>query len=121
MIYTTALQSDLPEILSLFRAATLHMDEQGVLQWDEIYPDESVLRDDIAQCAMTLGWIDGRIAVVFVLDYCKEGDYESARRYFSESLTPSFSRVSPLSTHPASSSSCAALSGLYSQVVFGEA
>ncbi len=78
MIYTTAQQSDLPEILSLFRAATNHMDQQGVLQWDEIYPDESVLRDDIAQCTMTLGWIDGRIAVVFVLEYCKEDDYESA-------------------------------------------
>lgn len=97
MDYTTAQQSDLPEILSLFRGATVQMDEQGVFQWDEIYPDESTLAGDIAQGAMTLGRIEGRIAVVFVLDYCKQGDYERADWRYCE---PIFVVLHRLCVHP---------------------
>ncbi len=97
MEYTTAQPSDLPEILSLFRAATVHMDEEGVFQWDEIYPDMSILSDDVAQGAMTLGWIDGRIAVAFVLEYCRQGDYESANWRYCE---PCFAVLHRLCVHP---------------------
>ena len=84
MIFSTAQAQDLAEILRLFRAATTQMDAHGVYQWDEIYPDEEILGEDIARGNMTVGTIDGRIAVAFMLDYCEDSDYESAAWQYRE-------------------------------------
>lgn len=97
MEYTTAQRTDLPELMSLFRAATRLMDEQGIHQWDELYPDEPVIGEDIASKAMTLGKINGRIAVAFMLDFCKEGDYETADWRYRE---PEFVVLHRLCVHP---------------------
>ena len=84
MEFSTAQAKDLAEILRLFRAATTQMDAHGVYQWDEIYPDEGILGEDIARGNLTVGTIDGRIAVAFMLDYCEDSDYESADWQYSE-------------------------------------
>ena len=84
MEFSTAQAKDLAEILRLFRAATTQMDAHGVYQWDEIYPDEGILGEDIARRNLTVGTIDGRIAVAFMLDYCEDSDYESADWQYCE-------------------------------------
>ena len=84
MEFSTAQAQDLAEILRLFRAATTQMDAHGVYQWDEIYPDEGILGEDIARGNLTVGTIDGRIAVAFMLDYCEDSDYESADWQYCE-------------------------------------
>ena len=87
MIFSTAQAEDLAEILHLFRAATTRMDAHGVYQWDEIYPDEGILSEDIARGNMTIGTIDGRIAVAFMLDFCEDSDYETAAwRYCAQNI-----------------------------------
>ena len=78
MEFLVARKTDLNELLSLFRAATRQMDKQGIFQWDELYPDEGILSEDVARGNMTIGMIEGRIAVAFMLDYCEDSDYESA-------------------------------------------
>ena len=47
MDFSFASRKDLPELLALFQAATRSMDAQGIHQWDEIYPDKTVLSEDI--------------------------------------------------------------------------
>ena len=84
MNFSLAQMKDLAEILRLFRAATAQMDATGVYQWDEIYPDEGILGEDIARGNMTIGTIDGRIAVTFMLDFCEDSDYESAAWRYKE-------------------------------------
>ena len=87
MNFSTAQAEDLAEILRLFRAATTRMDAHGVYQWDEIYPDEGILSEDIARGNMTIGNIDGRIAVAFMLDFCEDSDYETAAwRYCAQDI-----------------------------------
>ena len=87
MNFSTAQAEDLAEILLLFRAATTRMDAHGVYQWDEIYPDEGILSEDIARGNMTIGKIDGRIAVAFMLDFCEDSDYETAAwRYCAQDI-----------------------------------
>ena len=78
MEYRKARSRDLQELMALFRAATEAMDAQGIPQWDEIYPSVEIVQADIDQEQMYVGQVDGKIAVVFVLEPCREGDYESA-------------------------------------------
>ena len=84
MILPNARKQDLPEIVSLFQAATRQMDAQGVFQWDELYPDEGILSEDISRGNMIVGTLEGRIAVAFMLDYCEDSDYESADWRYDE-------------------------------------
>ena len=97
MEFSLALQQDLPEIMALFRAATLRMDECGIPQWDEIYPDQAVIAADIARREMTVGRIDGQIAVAFMLELCQEGEYEPADWRYAE---PRFAVLHRLCVHP---------------------
>jgi len=78
MEFTIASDQDLPELKSLYRAATLHMDSQGIPQWDERYPTEAIILDDIHAGLLRVGRIGGRIAVAFALEECRAGAYEPA-------------------------------------------
>ena len=88
---------DLPELMALFRAATRQMDAQGILQWDDIYPDEATIRADIVRGQMRVGTRSGKIAVAFMLELCKEGEYEPADWRYRE---PDFAVLHRLCVHP---------------------
>jgi ribosomal protein S18 acetylase RimI-like enzyme len=88
---------DLPELMALFRAATQQMDARGILQWDEIYPDEATIRADIVRGQMRVGTRSGKIAVAFMLELCSEGDYEPADWRYRE---PDFAVLHRLCVHP---------------------
>ncbi len=97
MEFSLADQSDLPELYGLFRAATARMDESGIPQWDEIYPDRSILQSDITNGQMQVCRIDHQIAVAFMLDFCKRGEYEPADWLYDE---PEFAVLHRLCVHP---------------------
>lgn len=40
--------NDLSTVAKLYRSAIQHMEQQGIPQWDELYPDEAILKEDIA-------------------------------------------------------------------------
>ena len=88
---------DLPELMALFRAATQHMDAHGIPQWDEIYPTESFIRDDITSGQMRVGLVKGRIAVAYALEECGKDDYEPADWRYDE---PVFVVLHRLCVHP---------------------
>lgn len=97
MEFTIATEQDLPELMSLYRAATRHMDAQGIRQWDEQYPTESILGEDIRCGLLRVGRVGGRIAVAFALEECRAGDYEPAAWRYD---APRFVVLHRLCVHP---------------------
>jgi ribosomal protein S18 acetylase RimI-like enzyme len=53
-IFRKASIQDFKEISALYRQAIAYMTEAGILQWDEVYPDDEVLLQDILQEDMYL-------------------------------------------------------------------
>ena len=97
MEFRKAQMCDLTEVMALFRAATLAMRAVGIDQWDEIYPSADVVREDIGRAQMHIGLESGKIAVVFVLEPCHEGEYEPASWRYVE---PEFTVLHRLCVHP---------------------
>lgn len=97
MEFFRACQNDLASLMNLYHAAIQHMDAHKIFQWDEIYPDEQIIREDIASGLMTVGRVDGNIAVAFSLETCTEGEYEPAAWHY---LEPRFVVLHRLCVHP---------------------
>lgn len=72
-----AAPGDLDAISALFRSAIAVMDENGIPQWDEIYPNEDDFREDIEKGQMLLCEYGGRIASVFVLNRQRDDEYKN--------------------------------------------
>lgn len=75
ILYKVATPADLGEIAALFRAATAEMNARLIPQWDDLYPNEAVLSDDIARGEMTLGRIGSTIAVVYAVSTRCDAEY----------------------------------------------
>ena len=89
---------DLPEVFRLFAAAIRHMDEQGIFQWDEVYPNKAVLRRDILRRELFVGLLEGRIACAFALSRRCDAEYAlGAWRY----PNAPFMVIHRLCVHPA--------------------
>ncbi|MEG2290338.1 MAG: GNAT family N-acetyltransferase [Clostridium sp.] len=69
-----ATMEDLGNIVSIYNNAIEEMNKNSINQWDHIYPNEKILKDDILRGEMTLGEIDNSIASIFVIN--KECDEE---------------------------------------------
>lgn len=68
MEFRKATLSDLKTVTAIFQAAVHHMDEQGIPQWDELYPAEEDLKGDILRSEMTLGLENGAPVCTFTLN-----------------------------------------------------
>ena len=97
MEYSAATEHDLVPLMSLYRAATQQMDKLGIPQWDDRYPTESIILEDIISGQMQVGRIGERIAVAYVLEECHTGDYEPAAWRYDE---PRFVVLHRLCVHP---------------------
>jgi len=65
-------------IFDMYSAAIENMENQGIHQWDEIYPDKETLRQDILLNQMYIGEKDNNIAVCFVLNEECDEEYNNA-------------------------------------------
>lgn len=77
--YRIARFEDLIEICSLVQNAICTMIGQNILQWDEIYPNEEVLREDIRKKQLYVGIVDKQIAVIYVLNQEFEDEYKNGK------------------------------------------
>lgn len=82
--YSKACMSDLDEVFSLVQNAIATMNEQNIPQWDEIYPDRAVLRDDIDRGQLYIGKINDRIAVIYVLNQDYDEQYQNGQWLFPD-------------------------------------
>jgi ribosomal protein S18 acetylase RimI-like enzyme len=67
---------DLDSIVKIFKSAIENMIKNDILQWDELYPNEDILTDDIRKNQMYKIVFDNDIVSAFVLN--KEHDEEYA-------------------------------------------
>lgn len=79
MNYSKATKEQTKEVFSVFSAAVNHMEQQGIHQWDEIYPDLPTISEDIAKNQMYIGMIDDNIAVCFVLSEEYDEEYKNGK------------------------------------------
>jgi RimJ/RimL family protein N-acetyltransferase len=61
------------------------MEEEGIHQWDSIYPDTTVITEDIVRKQLSNGVIDGKIAVCFVLSEDYDEEYKNGQWQWPES------------------------------------
>ena len=66
--YRKATIEDLYEIMELIKFAVFTMENSGIYQWDEIYPDKSTIKTDIENGELYIGKIDGRASVIYVIN-----------------------------------------------------
>lgn len=68
---------DSEKIYMLFEEAIRVMDENKIPQWDERYPNQEIIREDILNNQMYIGEIENQIACVFVLNQQYDAEYEN--------------------------------------------
>lgn len=61
------------------------MENDNIHQWDEIYPDKDILKEDIIKNQMYTGRIDNKIAVCFVLSEECDEEYKNGKWKYPES------------------------------------
>ncbi len=70
-----ATRDDLPEIINLYSEAVTQMRADGMDQWDEIYPSEELLAEDVLSGQMYILREEDRIAAAVVLNRLCDPQY----------------------------------------------
>lgn len=79
MIMRKANAIDLSDAVGLFAGAIRKMKEDGMEQWDEIYPDREILEKDIVSGQMYLCEIQKAIASAFTLNSECDAEYSNGK------------------------------------------
>lgn len=66
---------ELDSVYSLIQEAIRRMDEQGIPQWDDIYPSKAILNADIENRQMHLIEVEGRVAGLTVINEDQSPEY----------------------------------------------
>ena len=78
MEFKKACEIDIDEICRLVKNAIDVMEENGIHQWDEIYPARDDFISDMKSGNLFVGIIDKEIAVIYVLNKNQDDAYFSA-------------------------------------------
>lgn len=87
---------DLEEIAELFYSAIENMNNNGIPQWDEIYPNKEVLSEDISKGQLYVCESEGKIVSVGVINEYGE-KYEEGNWRYKDS---NFAVIHRLCVHP---------------------
>lgn len=68
LIIRKAQREELKNIVDIFKNAIFVMNENNIPQWDELYPNEEILKEDIEKEQMYLAVTEKDIAAVFVIN-----------------------------------------------------
>lgn len=88
---------DSKHISNIYYHAIQVMNDMGINQWDNIYPNEEILYEDIKKQHMFLGETDSQIASIVVLNNEYDKEYEAAAWKYKDL---SFSVVHRLCVNP---------------------
>lgn len=75
---------DLKFIIQLYKKAIVQMEHCGISQWDDLYPSEEILHQDILKHQMYIGEIDSKIVSVFVLNQEYDEAYNTGNWIYNE-------------------------------------
>jgi len=73
---------ELDRLLDIIRAATRHMESQGIHQWDDIYPDRATLQKDVEKQHMQVIEIDGHIAGMVSINDEQVPEYQDVQWHY---------------------------------------
>lgn len=76
LIVLKAKIADLPVVLTLFQEAIDYMNNNNIPQWDEYYPNEEVLKEDIQKNELYIVKLEEIIVSVFVINSDYDSDYK---------------------------------------------
>ena len=88
---------DLKAIIEIYNNAIDVMKDHAIDQWDDRYPTEEILYNDILNNQMMIGEINHHIASIFVLNQEYDDDYEKGNWNYREA---SFNVVHRLCVNP---------------------
>lgn len=66
--FRRAAVSDMEPVAGMYRAAVSAMEEHHIMQWDDVYPDRSVLEADIMRGEMYVGHIGDVLVAAYVIN-----------------------------------------------------
>ena len=74
-----ACPGELETLHGIVQDATRHMDEQGILQWDEVYPNKDILSKDVDRSELYVIEVEGQVAGIVVLNEEQSPEYEAVQ------------------------------------------
>jgi ribosomal protein S18 acetylase RimI-like enzyme len=79
MTIRPAYSEELEEVLALVKAAIQHMENQGIHQWDDIYPDRSTLLADLHSGHIHLAVMHDHIVGMIAINEDQSPEYRTVR------------------------------------------
>lgn len=79
MIIRLAAIDDLKDIIIIYKNAIKVMEKNNIFQWDEIYPSDSIVEQDIIKKQMFVGMSDNTIVSVGVINTEFDDDYKNGK------------------------------------------
>ncbi len=77
ILYEKGKMSELENIVKVFKSAKEEMLRHQINQWDDIYPNEAILKADIENEELFVGKINNKIAVIYVLNQLCDEQYSN--------------------------------------------
>jgi ribosomal protein S18 acetylase RimI-like enzyme len=74
---------ELDGLLDIVRAATRHMESQGLHQWDDIYPDRATLQQDVTKQHMQVIEVNGQVAGMVSINDEQSHEYRNVLWQYS--------------------------------------
>lgn len=96
--FRKAVLTDLEMVWKIFTNAILHMDKQGIPQWDEIYPNKDIILDDIKNQQMYLVIENGVPISAVVLNEYQDEEYAALPWRYTDAKTAVIHRLCVSST-----------------------
>ena len=72
-----AMLTDFNEVAAMFKNAITNMNNNGLYQWDDTYPDENLIRSDIENGEMYLSIVNDRIVASATVNQMQEPEFET--------------------------------------------
>jgi len=85
--FRIATQQDFKTVCEIFTDAILHMSELGIQQWDEIYPDQDMLFDDIRRHQMFVLTENNIPVSTVVLNEYQDEEYQAIPWHYTDEKT----------------------------------
>jgi ribosomal protein S18 acetylase RimI-like enzyme len=85
--------SQLEMVWDIFTRAVAQMNNTGINQWDELYPDEAILLEDIQKQQLYIFSVDGRPAACVVLNEEQSEEYQEVQWQYTNGRIAVIHRV----------------------------
>lgn len=80
--FKKALSAETDKITAMYKEAAKEMERNGIFQWDEIYPDRSIISSDIKKGEMYAVWNNGTLVAAYTINKDADKEYEKGKWSF---------------------------------------